>query len=448
MRGHESSSFHQRVDDYEEEDYDHDEYEEEVSDAEEEEEPEARKPTQEEQNFLKLREKLKDKFRQKLKKQGAGSFGHLSSSKDKKRMSGTTNDKFGSFFGPSQPVIAPRVIEESRSIRETKHIVSKASTSSSKRDPSTSEIRTYSHHQKPKVVNEAKKKAQTLKDMRDYSFLLSDDADLPSPAKEQPAPRNAAVPKSDGRSVHSPLKNKMPTKKPSGLVPEGHGLKNLSSTSRHMPTKVGPVKEAPVNRHKPVPRDPRKVLNGGVRNGLSQTAGSKVLTQKIPVHATSTNRVPGKVTVDPSLKQTSMSTKPHASTQSHYSEQRRVPQEPAKAKSTLKQPLPSSKVQPSKQISSHSKHDDRLKKRPAKRNIDEDEDGEFAIGMIRQMFRYDPSKYRGMDEDDSDMEVGFDRIQKEERRSSKIARKEDEEQLRLIEEEERRERMRKKQKLR
>lgn len=37
--------------------------------------------------------------------------------------------RFGSFFGPSQPVIASRVIEESRSIRETKHVLTNMSSS-------------------------------------------------------------------------------------------------------------------------------------------------------------------------------------------------------------------------------------------------------------------------------------------------------------------------------
>jgi len=38
---------------------------------------------------------------------------------------------------------------------------------------------------------QVKKKAQTLKDMRDYSFLLSDDAEFPD-SEEQPA-RNVPV---------------------------------------------------------------------------------------------------------------------------------------------------------------------------------------------------------------------------------------------------------------
>lgn len=65
------------------------------------------------------------------------------------------------------------------------------------------------------------------------------------------------------------------------------------------------------------------------------------------------------------------------------------------------------------------------------------------MAMIRSMFRYDPRKYAGRDDDDSDMEADFATIEMEEKRSAKIARQEDEEQLRLIEEEERREQERK-----
>ncbi|XP_020087125.1 protein SPT2 homolog [Ananas comosus] len=492
MRGYESNGFRQRVDDYEE-DYDHDEYEEEASEAEEE-EREAPKPTREEQDFLKLREQLKDKFRRKLKTQTASDFGRVSSTQVKR--TAVPNDKFGSFFGPSKPVIAPRVIEESRSIRETKHIVAKASSSSSKRDPLSSEVKPKAHYQQPKVVNETKKKAQTLKDMRDYSFLLSDDSDLPSPAaKEAPSSRNVSVPRSDGRpSQELSKKSKLPTmsKPASSLASNGRESKNLVSTNRHVQTKVGSTKEAPPNRHTPASTESiRKVVSSGVANGPRQVVGSKALTQKVPVRSADSHRrsadshrpigkvpmhsadsqrpigkVPvqstdsrrsiGKVVNDPGLKKNSLPVKPHASTtQNRYPEQKRIASGLDKVKIAPKQPiapkkpLPSSKPQPSKQISSHATHDDRPKKKPAKRPFeeDDDEDGELAIGMIRKMFGYDPSRYAGMDEDDSDMEVGFDKIQKEERRSSKIARKEDEEQLRLIEEEERREQMRKKQKL-
>jgi protein SPT2 len=43
---------------------------------------------------------------------------------------------------------------------------------------------------------QVKKKAEALKDNRDYSFLLSDDADIPSPPKEKPAARPSFTQKS------------------------------------------------------------------------------------------------------------------------------------------------------------------------------------------------------------------------------------------------------------
>jgi hypothetical protein len=43
---------------------------------------------------------------------------------------------------------------------------------------------------------QVKKKAEALKDNRDYSFLLSDDADIPSPPKEKPSARPALTQKS------------------------------------------------------------------------------------------------------------------------------------------------------------------------------------------------------------------------------------------------------------
>eukprot|EP00850_Spirogloea_muscicola_P002375 SM000009S23504 [mRNA] locus=s9:323656:325900:- [translate_table: standard] len=64
--------------------------------------------------------------------------------------------------------------------------------------------------------------------------------------------------------------------------------------------------------------------------------------------------------------------------------------------------------------------------------------------MIRKMFGYDPNKYRGMDDrDDRDMEVGFARVQAEERRSARLAREEDAREEALLEKE-RQERLRRK----
>lgn len=80
--------FHHRSERYDEYEEDYDEYEE-TSEHDREEEPKPQKPTKEEQNFLKLREQLKDQIRKKLKQQNASAFGWSSQSQQSKR---TTDD--------------------------------------------------------------------------------------------------------------------------------------------------------------------------------------------------------------------------------------------------------------------------------------------------------------------------------------------------------------------
>ncbi|KAJ8484443.1 hypothetical protein OPV22_016928 [Ensete ventricosum] len=601
---------HYRTEDYDRYEEDSDEYEEEASEHDGEDEQEAPKPTKEEQEFLSVREQLKDRIRKKLKKQNARALGHSSQTQDKRRT--TTNATFGSFFGPSQPVIASRVIEESRSIRETKHVMTNMSSSVAKKRDATasaSTLSTQQYHKKPAVVNEIKNKAQTLKDMRDYSFLLSDDTDFPT-AKEQPATRRVSAPKSDARYAQTSVKSQLPMNQPAQLVSVVNGLRNPDSGKQHIQRKTGFAKEAPLNRPLPALTDSRKILSGAVGNGCSKPMGTNpsqrvvgngcskpmgtnpsqrvvgngcskpmgtnpsqrvvgngsskpmgtnpsqrvvgngsikpmgtnpsqrvvgngsskpmvtnlsqravgngssrpvvtnpsqrvvgngssrpvvtnpsqrvvgngssrpVVTnpsqrdvgngssrpmvsnssqrvigngsskpmgnsssqRKVPIQAAGANKLLSKVINDPYLKKDISAAKPHSSALKHYPEQKRLTQGLDQVKTTAKQPMPPSKSQPIKQSFSHGNLDNRLKRRrPSGRNLSDEEDVDYR-SLIRGMFGYNPNKYAGMDEDDSDMEVGFDVIQKEERISSKIARKEDEEQLRLIEEEEERER--------
>lgn len=60
---------------------------------------------------------------------------------------------------------------------------------------SNSSAKNGSNEKRPKVVNEVRRKVQALKDTRDYSFLLSDDAELPLPKKE-PLSRSGSFPSS------------------------------------------------------------------------------------------------------------------------------------------------------------------------------------------------------------------------------------------------------------
>lgn len=149
----------------------------------------------------------------------------------------------------------------------------------------------------------------------------------------------------EGQSAQTPLKSRIPTSKPVKPALNGHELKKPASTIRPMQTKVGSVKEAPVNRHKPASIEPRKVLGGGAGNGSVQTTGNKALPCKVPAQISSSKRPAGKVIIDPSLKKNPSSAKPHSSAQNNHPEQKRVTQVPDRRKTTPKEPLPSSKPQ-------------------------------------------------------------------------------------------------------
>ncbi|XP_010254665.1 PREDICTED: protein spt2-like [Nelumbo nucifera] len=447
MRGYSRAELHQRdeeLDEYEEGGEDQegeaDEYEDEV----EEEDP---KPTKEELQYLQLRQKLKETLRKKYKKE-SGAVPSKTQEEKKKKL---PYDNYGSFFGPSKPVIAQRVLEESKSILETRHLVSRISSShhTNKKGSAsiTSGTKPSVHDKPPKIINELQRKVQKLKDTRNYSFLFSDDAELPSPAKEHP-PRNVSVPSSDARSAQVPLKSKQSMNKPSRPVSNGHEERKHVSVNHKMPPKVGLQKVAPTNRPKSISADPKRQLGSNSESGPGRPVGSKGLSSKIPVPAA--YKKPSVVGAKSSLPgvQKVPSLKLNSSVQKQHSEQKRDFYQPDKAKVISKQPVSSSKpqIKPPNQIPRHATMGEHCPKRkPVKRYSDEDDDDEGvqAISMIRKMFGYNPNKYAGRDEDDSDMEANFDDIQREERKSARIAKEEDERELRLIEEEERRERLRK-----
>uniref|UniRef100_A0A1D1XPW0 Protein SPT2 n=1 Tax=Anthurium amnicola TaxID=1678845 RepID=A0A1D1XPW0_9ARAE len=452
MLAHGRYSPHQSYDAYNDYEVDEDDREEEDDLQEEDEEP-----TKEVLEFLKLREQFKEKIRQKYRKENAALLGPTRSLV---KNGPTTDTKFGSFFGPSQRVIAPRVIEESKSIREAKHIVSRApsSTSSGKRVSSNAEVKSSSNSKPHKVVNEIKRKVQTLKETRDYSFLLSDDTELP--ARTDSASKDVSVPKADARSGQSLPPPKMSMSNPGKQVPGSHLSKNSISRDHHMQKKAEYQKTAPPGRPKASTIEPRKLTNGKVGSGHSQPLVAKASSQGA-AQVTVTMKPPAVGTKKPSnMERAPLSTKPHSVAQNNYSQQRREIQDVSKGKLLSKQTSSSSKPQPSKpsvQTPRRSGHEERPKQKPVKSHLrnpfdDDDDDIDDPMSFLRNklLSRFNSSKYQVDDDDDSDMEANFDEIMKEERRSLKIARQEDEEQLLLIEEEERRERMRreaKKQKL-
>ncbi|KAJ4842188.1 hypothetical protein Tsubulata_047880 [Turnera subulata] len=461
------------LDEYE--DYEgYEDYEDEEGGEEEEEEEveeEERKPTEEELQYLELRARLKEQIRKKMQKEN-GSAASKSSSLDRK--SKFSSDSYGSFFGPSQPFISNRVIQESKSLLENQHLALKMlqSQHTKKNSSSTSNPSKNGVQKKPTKVNELKVKAQKLKDTRDYSFLLSDDAELPAPTKE-PTARSISAPKSEARSALLQQKSKQPSGSSSRNFPQTSG-----SSSRNLPQKSGsssrnlPQTSGSSSRNVPSARDERKPvsLNGHLHSKPGPDKSTSV-SRPNPASLSSKRQLgsnngmgPGRPAKDSTLTAASTMVKKapipgprnilpaghkppppriQSSVSMHQQEQRSGVHELSKAKPMPRQLSASSKPQtnkPVKHMSSHASfQDSRPKKKPARR-VSDDED-EKALSMIRRMFN--TQRYQDRPDDDSDMEANFEDIMREERLSEKIARKEDEEQLRLIEEEERRERMRK-----
>ncbi|CAK7331130.1 unnamed protein product [Dovyalis caffra] len=116
--------------------------------------------TTEELQFLETRKRLK----QQIRKQ---SYSHHLS-----KLSGSDQISYGSFFGPSQPTIAPRVIQESNLFSVQTQIPALRAVSSDT------------------IVSTMDKwmKVQRLRETRDYSFLFSDNNNLTLPIRTAATP--------------------------------------------------------------------------------------------------------------------------------------------------------------------------------------------------------------------------------------------------------------------
>ncbi|KAL3526943.1 hypothetical protein ACH5RR_011599 [Cinchona calisaya] len=444
------------LDEYEEDDYE--QVEEDAGEDEDEyEEEEDPRPTKEVLDYLELRQRLKEEKRKKLKKESGTVNG---SSREKNNV--IPKDSYGSFFGPSQPVIAQRVIQESKSLLENPNLAAKVIKSSQTSNRSSSSVLSVSKSQasaqRPKVANGLQKKVEMIKNTRDYSFLLSDDAELPAP-KKVPPPRNVSAPKpearsaqvserskdflsSNGRKVSSSREDKKPTVSVNRMQPKV-GADRLASGGKQVQTSVDSRKHlvasnGTLSHH-------RKQLSSSTSSGPGRPVVSKGVPSKVLVGGAEKKvAVPVAKTSAPAMHKPS-SSKLHAPVSKQSFPRKEEYQASGKPKVLPKQPVPPPKPKqvmqpPPKTSTRDTSRDERPRKRPMRR--DNDEDPEQAISMIRKMFGYNPKRYQDAD-DDCAMETGFDDIMREEKRSARIAKKEDDEELLKMEEEERRERLRK-----
>ncbi|XP_018634536.1 protein spt2-like isoform X2 [Nicotiana tomentosiformis] len=450
MHGYERDEY-EDLDEYEEEG---EEQEEDEEGEEEYEEEEPQQPPQELLEYLELRQRLKEDIRKQRKKELGSVNGR--STEIKKAL---PRDNYGSFFGPSQPVIAQRVIQESKSLLENPNLAAKvlksnhANDRSSASKPAVSKSGISSHA--PKVTNGLKTKVQMLKNTRDYSFLLSDDAELPAPSKGSVPHKDSAL-YSDAR-LSLPPSSKQSLSNTRRKLLNDHEVRKPIPGSSQMQSKLLTQKSVSVSKQSQLALDLRKQLSSSKGSGPDRPLGPKVVPPKV-IGVPNGKRVltPGVKSTVPALhKPTPSKLQPSIPRQSLVQKKELLQSGKSKGISNQagpsskskrmmqKQAVPSSKSQ-IKQMPPKTATRSLEDRRPARKPMrhDEEGDGAEAISMIRRMFGYNPNRYQD-DDDTSDMEANFDDILREEKRSAKIARKEDEEELRKIEEEERREQLRK-----
>ncbi|KAL9267219.1 hypothetical protein AKJ16_DCAP17284 [Drosera capensis] len=465
------------LDEYEEdgdefyEDAEGDEYEE----AEEEEEevevdPEKQRIIYE---YLELRQKLKEEKKEKLVKE----------SRSAQKTSLTSSKKlplrnFGSFFGPSQPVIADRVIQASKSFLETQHRAQQASTLHSDRKKTAMPVSSRPKNMSNGTTNNIRNgttnhrgnlsKVQTLKDTRDYSFL-SNDAEDPRQGKtttQRIASDNRYrffADLEDTRSAQVPAKCKPMANHSARLALNGHGerttgpgnhriqgyqshpVQKLSSRGKpnstihnsnrfaHHEGKLELRKEKPYDNGS---RPGHPVMSKDMPAKRSLPAMEK--RPPISMEKKSLSCFPKKGPASSSLdKKASVvgmkaavpggQRPPSAKLQTFSArlplEQRRETQGAVQQKTLPSKSVPSLKPQVNlamKVPSRTSLPENRPKQQSIHRKqlpYDDDEDeGAKALAMIRKMFRYNPAKYAGDDEDISDMEADFRTIEREEKK--------------------------------
>ncbi|KFK30417.1 hypothetical protein AALP_AA7G258200 [Arabis alpina] len=200
-----------------------------------------------ESEFLELRQRIKESIR----KSTQNVIDVVDTNPEQKKRKLPYND-FGSFFGPSQTVIAPRVLRESKPMIDNK-------VKAEKMLNSIESVCLKSTNPK----EELKRKVEKLKDSRDYSFLLSDDAKLlvsieepisQNPAKPNPKPSSSGSHSRTDSSSNGQAKTKETHRKSSKLSPQRIDAvprrKPLTSTKPMtcVPRQQGEVKQRKVSQ--------------------------------------------------------------------------------------------------------------------------------------------------------------------------------------------------------
>lgn len=377
-----------------------------------------------------MRNRLKEEKRKKLREE-------LGTGKEEKNLSTIRpKDNYCNFFGPSQTVIAERVIEAMKSLGKNPNPaagVMKSVKIVKKRSIPGASVgsKLEANDEKPKLeINTLQKKVQILKYSRDYSFLSSDDAEVPDPSKD---PRKSEI---------TTLRNK------GGKVFIGEEDKKppAAATGRFRTTVANQRSAESIHKHS---RTPPVVTRKIISSSNKTLAADHPKTQRR--HSSSNN---GSLQQQRRVVSKDVPIKINQAGASHKKETSSV-QKPAPVEKQIRPPPPKpkalisqSEIQPPPKNSARERPLDNCQEKKRRRHNNNNNDDihiDDPIGEIRKLLRYNPRKYADYDDDDDDsnMVASFDDIMREEKRSAKIGRKEDEEEFRKRKAE-RKERLKKK----
>ncbi|KAM2976028.1 hypothetical protein FF1_002119 [Malus domestica] len=363
------------------------------------------------------------------------------------------SDNFGTFFGPSQPTISRRVLEERKALMPglTK-LASKVRRSD---DQGKKSLKTPSS-----ITTKSGSTLKIIKKSRDYSFLSLNEAETPATSKGESRLRKDSVSNSSNARTpvsgtnRAPVAKLKPEKKQHWEDKERHHEKRQdlmprqSSLQRKVPkvNETSSTKSLPASKkkleqrkdlHQPTKLKPKpdKTQSPPQENSTkSLPASKKQLEQRKVLHQPAKAKLkPDDKTQSPPQRQNldrykASSSKLPSSTKHDIKKEKQILQPN------------NTRVMPKRQNSSKNK----IKRDVAESSYDDKVD---VSSMIQSIFRrkrkHIREEYSDSDKDDAAMVSTFHDIIREENRSSKIARKEDEIERLRPEEEEKQERLRK-----
>ncbi|KAM1243760.1 hypothetical protein ACFX2G_035976 [Malus domestica] len=234
------------------------------------------RPAEAEQfDFLQLRQQLKERIRMKKSEGSAVAHGCSVNSTTDDNKKKLTFDNFGSFFGPSERVMAKRVHEEMKDfVPELKQLASRVLNSGDNAKTAANSL----------VISTALK-CKNLKESRDYSFLQSDGAEIPKPlkggepeevgktkhssAKSEPSSTNQCsmkpMPKQKKSVSKHPIKYRLKEERPEDVIGKASSAKSESSSTKQGLKQIKQSVE-PKSTAKPMPKPKKSISKNQVKD--------------------------------------------------------------------------------------------------------------------------------------------------------------------------------------